>query len=393
MYQTIDQLNIKERRVFIRVDYNTPLKNGKITDDTRIKESLQTIQYAITQGAKIILGTHLGRPKGVKNEKLSLLPVAQHLSALLKKDVIFTEDCFGDGVKHLAHELRPGEIMLLENLRFHPEEEANDAKFSEYLSQLAEVYVSDAFGVIHRAHASTCGMVSFFKEKGIGFLIQKELKALDQLLNKPEKPFVAILGGAKVSDKIGVIENLMNYVDGFVIGGGMAYTFLKAQGFDVGTSMVDDTKIHHALKLLERAKVKGIEILLPSDSVLASEIAESIPTRIGKNGDDWQALKGLDIGPETIEKFSNFIRRAKTVFWNGPMGVFENPLFSNGTSSLALAVGETKALSVVGGGDSVSAIKQSGYADRVTHLCTGGGAALEYLEGKVLPGLKVLQTI
>ncbi len=391
IYQVIDHIPIKDKRVFIRTDFNVPIKGEKIIDDTRVRESLATIRYALDQNARVIIGSHKGRPKGVRQEKDSLLPVASYLSAVLKKDVIFPEHCYGDAVKKLAHEMRGGDVMLLENLRFCPEEEANDVHFSQYLASLAEVYIDDSFGTVHRAHASTAGMVSFFKEKGIGFLVQKELHFLDALLKNPKKPFLAILGGAKVKDKIGVVDNLMNHVDAFIIGGAMAYTFLKAQGLDVGSSLVDESKLHQAQKLLERARVKGVNILLPVDSVCADRLEENISTEVLKNGEDWKGKMGLDIGPESVKLFAQKIREAATVFWNGPMGAFETPGFQYGTFNLALAIVESHSVSVIGGGDSVSAIRQSGYADRVTHLCTGGGAALEYLEGKTLPGLKVLE--
>lgn len=391
MYQTIDQIAIEGKRVFIRVDYNVPLADGKIADDRRVQESLPTIGHAIGRKAKVILGSHLGRPKGVKDPKYSLLPVAEHLSALLDRDVFFPEDCVGDAVKKLSGDLREGEILLLENLRFHPEEEKNDPHFSRQLASLAEVYIGDAFGTVHRAHASTVGMVSYFKEKGVGFLVKKEVECLQGLLSNPKKPFLAIFGGAKVSDKIGVIENLMNHVSAFVIGGGMAYTFLKARGVDVGGSLVDEAKIHQAEKILKRAEIKGIEILLPVDSVLAAEIKPGSPSRTATNGEKWDGLKALDIGPQTIALFSAKIRLARTILWNGPMGVFEIPDFEKGTFEIARAVGEAGAVAVVGGGDSVSAIRKSGMADKMTHLSTGGGAMMEFLEGKPLPGLKVLE--
>lgn len=392
MYHVIDQFNLKDKRVFIRTDYNVPVRNGKIEDTARILASLPTIQHALSQNARVIIGSHLGRPKGVSHPAESLLPVAEYLSEILQKDVIFPEDCVGDASKKLVSDLRGGEVILLENLRFHPEEEKNDPHFSQQLASLAEVYIDDSFGTIHRAHASTNGMVSFFKEKGIGFLIQKELKFLQNLLATPQKPFVTILGGAKVSDKIGVVENLMNHVDTFIIGGAMAYTFLRARGVKVGRSLVEESKIHQAEKLLNRAEVKGVEILLPIDSVLASQLRENVPTRIATLKEDWGDDRGLDIGPATIKIFSEKIKGAKTLFWNGPMGAFETKGFEKGTFALALAVVESGAVSVIGGGDSIFAIKQSGYQDKVSHLSTGGGAALAFLEGQALPGLKVLET-
>ena len=321
-YRTIDQIAIEGKRVFIRVDYNVPLADGKIADDRRVQESLPTIEHALNREAKVILGSHLGRPKGVKDPKFSLFPVAEYLSSVIKRDVVFPEDCVGDAVRKLAGDLREGEIMLLENLRFHPEEEKNDPQFSKQLAQLSEVYINDAFGVAHRAHASTVGMVSHFKEKGIGFLIKKEAEYLQGLFSKPSHPFLAIFGGAKVSDKIEVIENLMNHVSAFIIGGGMAYTFLKARGVDIGESIIDEGKIHQAEKILKRAEIKGIDILLPVDSVLAAEVSVGVVSRVANNGEKWDGLKALDIGPQTIVNFAAKIRQAKTILWNGPMGGF-----------------------------------------------------------------------
>ncbi len=391
MYRVIDEFDLKDKRVFIRTDYNIPVKGGVIQDDTRIRASLSTLEYAINQGAKIIIGSHLGRPKGGREEKFSLFPIAAHLTGLLNKEVVFPENCVGDSVRKLASELRPGDVLLLENLRFCPEEESNNEIFSKQLAQLADIYIDDSFGTVHRAHASTNGMVKFFKEKGIGFLVQKELKFLQILLQNPQKPFLAVLGGAKVTDKIGVVENLMNHVDAFIIGGAMAYTFLKAKGVKVGRSLVDESKIHQAGRLLERASVKGVDILLPVDSLLAPRIEEGVEIRIARNEEDWDNWMGCDIGPESIKIFKEEIASAHTIFWNGPMGAFETAGFEKGTEAMALAITQNKGMTVVGGGDSISAVKQAGYADRVTHLCTGGGAALEFLEGKKLPGLKVLE--
>lgn len=392
MYKTIDQFDLKEKRVFIRVDFNVSTKDGKITDDTRIRASLPTIEYALEQKAKVILASHLGRPKGIKNEKYSLLPVAEHLSELIKKDVVFPEECLGDSVKKLASDLREGQVMLMENLRFQIEEEKNDPNFSGKLAQLAEIYINDAFGTAHRAHASTVGMVSHFKEKGIGFLMKKEIESLQQLLHKPPRPFMAIMGGAKVSGKIEVIENLMNYVDIFLIGGGMAYTLLKARGVQIGKSLVEEGKVHLAEKILKRAEVKGVEICLPVDSVVAENSNEGASWKNLKNDEDWGEWMGLDIGPQTLKLFSDKVGKAKTIFWNGPMGIFEVSPFEKGTFELAKVIADSNAVTVVGGGDSLAAVRKAGLEDKFTHVSTGGGAAMEFLEGKTLPGLKILQT-
>lgn len=390
-YTIVDQLSVTGKRVFLRVDFNIPRDksdSSKILDDTRIREALPTIRYLLDQKAKVILASHLGRPKG-KEAKYSLEPVAQRLSELLGHDVIFPEDCVGDAVKKLALELKDGEVLLLENLRFHPEEEANDPHFSQALAQLAQIYISDAFGVLHRAHASTAGMVSHFSEKGIGFLVAKEVNALEKLIKNSAKPFYAVLGGAKVSDKIGLIENLIPKVDGVLLGGGLVYTFLKAQGIEVGNSLVEMDKLHLAERIFEKAKNYNIPIYLPTDHVIAPKIADNVQTRtLTKVPHDQM---GLDIGPTTRTHYKDILRKAKTVFWNGPMGVFEIPAFSEGTLAIARAIADSGAESVVGGGESVAAVQKSGVADKITHLSTGGGATLEYLEGRELPGLKVLE--
>ncbi|EKD42501.1 MAG: hypothetical protein ACD_73C00133G0003 [uncultured bacterium] len=390
MFKIIDQLDIRGKRVFIRTDYNISLKDGKILDDTRIRSSLKTIEYAISQGAKIILASHLGRPKGERNEKYSLMPVAERLSELLNKEIIFPDDCVGDGVKKLVGDLREGDIILLENLRFHADEEKNDPHFAKKLASLAQIYVNDAFGAVHRAHASTVGMVEYFTEKGIGFLMQKEIIFLDGLLKGAKKPFLAILGGAKVSDKIDLIENLMHHVDCFLIGGGMAYTFLKAKGFDIGNSLLEESKVSHASRILKKAEQKGIEILLPIDSVLAPKLEANTATKIAHNGENWANMLGLDIGPETVASYVKKIASSATIFWNGPMGVFEVPPFEKGTFEIAKYISQSKAVTVVGGGDSLTAIKLSGVGDHFTHLSTGGGASMEFLEGKALPGLRAV---
>ncbi len=391
-YKSVDQIQVSGKRVFLRVDFNVPRdKNDpkKILDDTRIREALPTIRYLIDQKAKLIIGSHLGRPQG-KESKYSLEPVAERLSELLGKDVIFPEDCVGDAVKKLALELKEGEILLLENLRFHPEEEANDPNFSQTLAHLAQVYVSDAFGVLHRAHASTAGMVSHFSEKGIGFLVAKEVRFLEKLSKNPAKPFYAVLGGAKVSDKIGLIENLIAKVDGLLLGGGLVYTFLKAQGIEIGKSLVENDKLHLAERILEKAKNYGVPVWLPVDHVVADQVSVDAKTRVVTK---LQASDmGLDIGPATRKRYREILQSAKTIFWNGPMGVFEIPLFASGTLEVAQAIADSGAESVIGGGESVAAAQKSGVADRITHLSTGGGATLEYLEGRELPGLKALES-
>ncbi|MFA4974736.1 MAG: phosphoglycerate kinase [bacterium] len=389
----IDELPIAEKRVFIRVDFNVSLDDsGQIRDDTRIKAALPTIRYALGENAKVILASHLGRPKGKPNPKYTLKPVATRLAELLGDvDVLMPEDCVGDAVKKLNSEMEPGQLMLLENLRFHPEEEANDEGFSKQLAALCDVYVNDAFGTAHRAHASTAGMVRFVEAKGAGFLMRSEVEALSKLLDNPAKPFVAILGGAKVSDKLGVIENLMNICSSILIGGGMAYTFLKAQGVEIGKSLVEDEKIHTARRILERAQTRGIPIMLPRDHVVATSCEAGVATKITQNDSIPEGMMGLDIGPRTSAEYSDVIMKARTIFWNGPMGVFEIPAFAAGTNKVAMAVAESGAHSVVGGGDSISAINQAGVASRISHVSTGGGASLEFVEGKKLPGLVALE--
>lgn len=386
--KTVDELPVAGRRVFLRVDFNVPRdKAGKITDDTRIREALPTIQYLIDQKAKIIVASHLGRPKG-RDPQESLFEIAERLSELLGRPVVFPEDCIGDAVKKLVQELHEGGIVLLENLRFHKEEEANDPNFAELLAQLAEVYVTDAFGALHRAHASTAGMVKYFKEKGIGFLVRKELQFL-KVLQEPERPFIAVLGGAKVSDKIGLIESLVSRVDGLLLGGGLAYTFLKAQGIPTGRSRVEEEKVYVAHKIIDKAKVHGVPLYVPTDHCVADRLEAGVPSQIVRRIPEDKM--GLDIGPETIAKYERILETAKTVFWNGPMGVFEIPAFANGSLAIAKAIAKSGAISVIGGGESVAAAKMSGVADKISHLSTGGGATLEFLEGKVLPGFKALE--
>ncbi len=388
----IDQIDLAEKRVFIRLDLNVPIdESGNVADDTRIRAALPTIQYAVEQKARVILASHLGRPKGERNPDYSLQPVAAKLAEILKMDIIFPEDCIGDAVRKLVGDLRPGQIILLENLRFHKEEKENDPIFAETLASLCDVYINDAFGAAHRKHASTAGMAKYVAAVGAGFLMRKEVEVLSQLVKNPEKPFVTIIGGAKVSDKIGVIENLLDKVSTLLIGGGMAYTFLRAKGIDIGRSLVEEDRVHTAGKILERAATRGVEILLPADHVVAADCSNDAPYETTADANIPANMMGLDIGEKTVTLYRERIAGAKTIFWNGPMGVFECDHFSKGTYALAHAVAESNAMSVVGGGDSVSAINKSGVADKISHICTGGGASLEFLEGKKLPGLVALE--
>ncbi len=395
---SIKDLPIRDKRVFMRVDFNVPLEGGRVSDDTRIHETLPTIEYALQNRARLILASHLGRPKGKPNAAMSLRPVAERLRILLDHElgldcnVGFSPDCVGMGAEEMAGKLESGQTLLLENLRFHTEEEANDENFSRSLAKLAEFYVDDAFGAAHRAHASTVGITRFVQKAAAGLLMQKELDHLGAVLHNPKKPFVAIIGGAKVSDKIGVIRNLLSKVDALLIGGAMAYTFQKAQGREVGKSLVEADKLDLARQLLQEAKERGVRLLLPVDDVIASEIKSDAKT---KTVDAVTAIPadqmGLDIGPKTVKLFSQEIARARMIVWNGPMGVFEVPAFAHGTIKIAQAVAKNeKATSVVGGGDSVAAIHQAGVADKISHISTGGGASLEFLEGKKLPGVEAL---
>jgi len=389
--RTAGQVELKGKRVFIRVDFNVPLnEKNKITDDTRILLSLPTIRFVSEAGGKVILASHLGRPKGKRDPKFSLAPVAKRLSQLLGKKVAFATDCIGEEVQKQIEGLKEGDVILLENLRFHPEEEKNEEAFSKALAALCDVYVNDAFGTAHRAHASTEGMTRFVKTVAAGFLMMKEVESLEKALVNPEKPYVAILGGAKVSDKIGVIQNLLDKVTTLLIGGGMAYTFLKAQGFQVGKSLVEEDQIGLSLSLLEEARGK-ITFFLPSDHVAAERMDIQAKRKVVKNDKIPPGWVCLDIGPETVKTFSKEIQSAKTIVWNGPMGVFELEPFSHGTFAIAKAIANSHTFSIVGGGDSVAAVKQAGVADRISHISTGGGASLEFLEGKKLPGIEALR--
>lgn len=388
MIKYIDEIDFGGKRVFIRVDFNVPLKDGVVKDATRIRESLPTIQHAIEKGGKLILASHLGRPKGTVKLELSLVPVAEKLAELIDKDVIVPESIIGDAVDKLALDLREGQVMMLENIRFHPGEEKNDPEFAGKLAKNADVYVNDAFGTAHRAHASTVGMVEFVTECGAGMLMKKDLEALGKILKAPERPFVVILGGAKISDKLGVVKNLVNVADTILIGGGMAYTFLQASGHEIGRSLLDKEHLRNVKRVMEHAEAKGVKLLLPTDHVVASSIDDGKTKALVKDIPSDKA--GFDIGPETVAAFQAEIRAAKTIFWNGPMGVFENEAFNSGTFSLANSVADSSATSVVGGGDSVAAINEAGVADKISHISTGGGASLKFLEGKTLPGIKAL---
>ncbi len=396
---SIKDLDLDGKRVFMRVDFNVPLDDGgRVMDDTRIAETLPTIEYAVRHHARLVLASHLGRPKGKPNPKMSLKPVAERLRNLLDErirrgiNVGFAPDCIGMQAEEMASKLEKGQTLLLENLRFHPEEEANDEHFSRELAKLADYYVNDAFGTAHRAHASTVGITKFVKKSAAGLLMQKELDYLGRALHHPGRPFVAILGGAKVSDKIPVIQNLIDKVDALLIGGGMAYTFLKARGMEIGNSLVENDKLDLAHKLLGQAKARGIKFLLPVDHVAAGKIAPDAKTHIVIEGHAIPAGQmGLDIGPKTVALFAEQIETASTIVWNGPMGVFEQEPFAHGTYAIARAVAANRpAISIVGGGDSVSAVHKAGVADKITHISTGGGASLEFLEGKKLPGVEAL---
>ena len=389
--KTVKDIDLKGKKVFVRCDFNVPMdENQNITDNTRIVAALPTIKYLLEQNCKIILASHLGRPKGEVKPEFSLKPVAKELSKLLGKDVIMANDVIGEDATSKAENLKEGEIMLLENVRFHREETDNDPEFAKKLASMAEIFVNDAFGTAHRAHASTTGIADYIPGVA-GFLIEKELKFLGNAINNPERPFVAILGGAKVSDKIGVIDSLLDKVDTLMIGGGMAYTFFKAQGYNVGNSLCEVEKTDLALEEMEKAKAKGVNLLLPIDTKIGKEFkpdTESKTVAWTEIPDEWE---GFDIGEKTIEMFKKELQNAKTVIWNGPLGLFEFDQFAIGTNEIAKTLADLDATTIIGGGDSAAAVTKAGLADKMTHISTGGGASLEFLEGKKLPGIECLQ--
>ncbi len=390
MLKTVEDIQVKGKKVLVRCDFNVPMDDaGNITNDNRIVGALPTIKYLVENGAKVILCSHMGRPKGEFNMKFSLAPVAKRLAELLGREVKMAADVVGESAKALTADMADGEIVLLENVRFHAEETKNVPEFSKQLADLAEIFVNDAFGTAHRAHSSTAGVADYLPAVA-GYLIQKEIDVMGGALESAERPFVAILGGAKVKDKIGVINNLLNKVDTIIIGGGMAYTFAKAQGGQIGNSLVDEERLAYSLEVMELAKEKGVKLLLPVDNVAGNEFSNDSAQQVCEAGNIPDGWEGMDIGPKTIELFSNEIKNAKTVIWNGPMGVFEFPNFAKGTIAVAEAVAEADAVTIIGGGDSAAAVTNLGFADKMTHISTGGGASLEFLEGLELPGVACL---
>ncbi len=391
--KTIDDLNVKGKKVLVRCDFNVPLKDGVITDENRIVAALPTIEKLMKDGAKVILCSHMGKPKGAPDPKYSLAPVAKRLSEKLGKEVVFAADdnVVGENAKAAVAAMKDGDVILLENTRFRPEETKNGEALSKDLASICDVFVNDAFGAAHRAHCSTVGVAAFVKENAVGYLMGKELKYLGNAVNDPVRPFVTILGGAKVADKLNVIENLLSKADTLIIGGGMAYTFLKAKGYEIGKSLVDDSKLDYCKDMLKKAEEKGVSILLPVDSVVAPSFPDPIDAEIEVKAVDADKIPadmmGLDIGPKTAALFADAVKSAKTVVWNGPMGVFENPILAKGTMEVAKALAETDATTIIGGGDSAAAVNTLGYGDKMTHISTGGGASLEFLEGKELPGI------
>lgn len=388
---TIRDFELKDKVVFLRLDLNVPTENGKISDETRILASLPTIRYAIEQGAKLILASHFGRPKSAADKKYSLEIVGMRLAELLDAEVHLMEEVDSDAITNILHTIRKNQIILLENLRFYPGETENSSEFAQMLAQKIDIYINDAFGASHRAHASIHALPEIMQKKGIGFLIEKEVQMLDSLLENPKRPYFAVLGGAKVSDKIAVIEKLLDIVDGFVIGGAMAYTFLKAQGYPVGKSLVEEEKLKYAREMIERIEARNKSLLLPVDHVTTQSISDTAQIQKTEGVAIPEGWLGVDIGPKTIDLFSKALSQTGTIFWNGPMGVFETKEFSKGTFAIARAIAESPGQKVVGGGDSASAAEASGYASQMTHISTGGGASLEYLQGDRLPGLEILR--
>jgi phosphoglycerate kinase len=388
----IRELPIESKRVLIRVDFNVPLEGGKITDDARIAMALPTIKHALERGARVILASHMGRPKSGPDASLSLAPCGERLAELLGMDIPMPEDCVGDAAKKVVYDLRGGQVCLLENLRFHPEEEKDDETFAQRLAALCDVYVDDAFGCVHRAHASVHALPKMMKERGCGFLVEKELAALGKLIHAPEKPFVAVLGGAKVSDKIAVLDALLDKVDALVVGGAMANTFLAAKGVNMKSSRVEEDKLPLARTILEKAQAKKVEVALPLDVVVARSIAAESGTVVSL-GEIPDGHMALDVGPKTLDAFAKLFLRAKSIFWNGPMGLFEKPAFANGTFAVARMLAESEAFTVIGGGDSAAAVKAAGggLTEKMKHISTGGGASLELIEGKKLPGIEILR--
>lgn len=395
--KTIDDIDVRGKRVLVRCDFNVPLKDGAITDDSRITAALPTIRKLINGGGRVILCSHLGKPKGTYKPELSLAPVAIRLSELLGKDVRFAADreVVGEHAKEAVAAMKDGDVVLLENTRFRPEEEKNVDTFSKELASLCDVYVNDAFGTAHRAHCSTAGVADYIKDNAVGYLMLKEIEYLGNAVEDPARPFVAVLGGAKIADKLAVISNLLEKCDVLIVGGGMAYTFLKAKGFSTGKSLVDESKIDYCADMIKKAELLGKKLLLPVDTAVADNFPDPIDAELDIRYVDadkiGEAEMGLDIGPKTVENFTEALRSAKTIVWNGPMGVFENPKLAEGTFAIAKALASADAVTIVGGGDSVAAVKKLGFADKMTHVSTGGGASLEYLEGKELPGVAVIQ--
>lgn len=390
--KTIEDIDVSGKRVLVRCDFNVPLKDGKITDENRLKGALPTINHIVEKGGKVILCSHLGKPKGEPKKELSLEPVAKRLSELLNKEVLFAADneVVGQNAKKAVENMDNGDIILLQNTRYRKEETKNEESFSKELASLADIFVNDAFGTAHRAHCSTVGVTEFVKTSVCGYLIQKELKFLGNAVENPQRPFIAILGGAKVSDKINVINNLLEKVDTLIIGGGMSYTFQKAQGYTIGTSILEEDKMDYAKEMIKKAKEKGVKLLLPVDNIVAEKFAEDAEAIITKNQNIKDGYMGLDIGPKTSKLYAEEVKRAKTVVWNGPMGVFEFEKFAKGTIEVAKAMAESEATTIIGGGDSAAAVNQLGFGDKMTHISTGGGASLEFLEGKKLPGIEAL---